>query len=106
MNVALLVVLIGLCGSGALGEVSEFFDSPRNETNPEIWEAVEELQAELKTATVRLAAVESQLGELEKQNTGNWFVLGTEWVTFLKDLHDVSQQFTRNGDRCHICSTV
>lgn len=69
MKVVLLVLFIGLCGSGALGE---FFDSPRNETNPDVWAAVEELQAGLKTATDRLAAAESKLSALENQNTGTW----------------------------------
>ncbi|XP_056910470.1 caprin-2-like [Takifugu flavidus] len=68
MKVVLLVVLIGLCGSGALGEESDFFDFPRNETNPDISAAVEELRAGLKTVTDRVAAAETELGELEKQN--------------------------------------
>ncbi|TWW75026.1 hypothetical protein D4764_14G0010290, partial [Takifugu flavidus] len=77
MKVVLLVVLIGLCGSGALGEESDFFDFPRNETNPDISAAVEELRAGLKTVTDRVAAAETELGELEKQNAGNWSVSGS-----------------------------
>lgn len=108
MKVVLLVVLIGLCGSGALGEESDFFDFPRNETNPDISAAVEELRAGLKTVTDRVAAAETKLGELEKQNTGNWSVSGSgsESGSHLMDLNDVSQLFTRKGDSPHICSTV
>lgn len=105
MKVVLLVVLIGLCGSGALGEESDFFDFPRNETNPDISVAVEELRAGLKTVTDRVAAAETKLGELEKQNTGNWSVSGSgsESGSHLMDLKDVSQLFTRTS---HICSPV
>ncbi|CAG08870.1 unnamed protein product [Tetraodon nigroviridis] len=66
MKVVLLVLLIGLCGSGALGE---FLDSPRNGTDPDVWAAVEELRTGLKAATDRLTSAESKLSELENQNS-------------------------------------
>uniref|UniRef100_A0A674NWJ2 Cerebellin 17 n=1 Tax=Takifugu rubripes TaxID=31033 RepID=A0A674NWJ2_TAKRU len=99
MKVVLLVVLIGLCGSGALGEESDFFDFPGSETNADVSAAVEELRAGLKTVTDRVAAAETKLGELEKQNAGNWSVSGSgsESGSHLMDLKDVSQLFTRTS---------
>lgn len=45
-------------------------DSPRNETKPDVWAAVEELQVGLKAATGKVAAKVGKLSKLEKQNTG------------------------------------
>lgn len=102
MKVVLLVLLIGLCGSGALGEESDFFDFL---TNADVSAAVEELRAGLKTVTDRVAATETKLGELEKQNTGNWSVSGSGSGSgsHLMDLNDGSQLFTRTS---HICSPI
>uniref|UniRef100_H3DFF2 C1q domain-containing protein n=1 Tax=Tetraodon nigroviridis TaxID=99883 RepID=H3DFF2_TETNG len=87
--VVLLVLLIGLCGSGALGE---FLDSPRNGTDPDVWAAVEELRTGLKAATDRLTSAESKLSELENQNSA------TSKVAFYAALSNVGHIGPFNTD--------
>uniref|UniRef100_H3C6L3 C1q domain-containing protein n=1 Tax=Tetraodon nigroviridis TaxID=99883 RepID=H3C6L3_TETNG len=86
MKVVLLVLLIGLCGSGALGE---FLDSPRNGTDTDVWAAVEELRTVGEKPKVAFYAALSNAGHIGPFNTD--IILKYEKV-----FTNVGQAYNRN----------
>lgn len=72
MTVGLLLLLISLCGSWAHGEDGTLYlldEQTKNETSPDIWKAVTDLQVEMKAMSDRVTASEGQVGAMNAELT-------------------------------------